>query len=321
MKAVVAHGYGPPEILRVEEVARPVPAEDEVLVKVLASTVTRSDCGFRGASPFFSRLFTGLRRPKQPIIGMELAGVVEEVGSAVTEFAVGDEVFGMRSGANAEYVCVREAGALAHKPSTLTFEEAAALADGASIARACLAKTELAPGKRIVVYGATGAIGTAGVQLAKATGAHVTAVANTKNVELVRLLGADVVLDWEREDFTQNGGTYDAIFDAVGKLSFRRCRTSLVPGGAFITTDLGFLWHVPPLILATKLVGSKRVFLPIPKYSREDMLHVKEHVEAGRYRPVVDRTYGLDDIVEATRYVETGQKTGNVVLSVSGGAR
>jgi NADPH:quinone reductase-like Zn-dependent oxidoreductase len=321
MKAVVAHGYGPPEILRVEEVARPVPADNEVLVKVLASTVTRSDCGFRGASPFFSRLFTGMRRPKQPIVGMELAGVVEEVGSAVTEFAVGDEVFGLRSGANAEYVCVREAGALAHKPSTLTFEEAAALADGASIARACLAKTELGPGKRILVYGATGAIGTAGVQLAKATGAHVTAVANTKNVELVRSLGADVVLDWERQDFTQNGETYDAIFDAVGKLSFRRCKASLVPGGAFITTDLGFLWHVPPLILATKLVGSKRVFLPIPKYSQEDMLHVKQLVETGRYRPVVDRTYDLDDIVEATRYVETGQKTGNVVLSLSGGAR
>jgi len=321
MKAVVADRYGPPEVLRIEEVERPVPTDNEVLVKVLASTVTRSDCGFRGASPFFSRAFTGLRRPKQPLVGMELAGVVEEVGSAVTEFAVGDEVFGLRSGANAEYICVREAGALAHKPSSLTFEEAAALADGASIARACLAKTELGPGKRVVVYGATGAIGTAGVQLAKATGAHVTAVANTKNVELVRELGADVVLNWEREDFTKNGETYDAIFDAVGKLSFRRAKGSLVPGGAFITTDLGFLWHVPPLTLATKMFGSRRVFLPIPKYSQEDMLHVKELVETGRYRTVIDRTYRLDDIVEATRYVETGQKTGNVVLSLEGGAR
>jgi NADPH:quinone reductase-like Zn-dependent oxidoreductase len=240
MKAVVAHRYGPPEVLRIEEVERPVPRDNEVLVKVLASTVTRSDCGFRGASPFFSRVFTGLRRPKQPIVGMEFAGVVERVGSAVTEFVVGDEVFGLRSGANAEDVCVREAGALAHKPSTLTFEQAAALADGASIARACLAKTELGPGKRIVVYGATGAIGTAGVQLAKAAGAHVTAVANTKNVELIRSLGADVVLDWEREDFTKNGETYDAIFDAVGKLSFRRCRRSLKPDGqrrAAWTTD------------------------------------------------------------------------------------
>ena len=318
MKAVVAHRYGPPEVLRIEDVERPVPADHEVLVKVHASTVTRSDCGFRGASPFFSRVFTGLRRPKQAIVGMEFAGIVEEVGSAVTEFAVGDEVFGLRSGANAEYVCVREAGALAHKPASLTFEEAAALADGASIARACLAKANLGPESRIVVYGATGAIGTAGVQLAKATGAHVIAVANTKNVELVRSLGADEVVDWEREEFTANGATYDVIFDAVGKLSFRRCRASLKPGGVFITTDLGFMWHVPLLLLWTRFVGARRAYLPIPKYSKEDVLHVKELVEAGRYRPVVDRTYALRDVVKATRYVETGQKTGNVVLSLNG---
>ena len=289
-----------------------------MLVRVLASTVTRSDCGFRGASPFFSRVFTGLRRPKQPIVGMELSGVVEEVGSAVTDFAVGDEVFGLRSGANAEYVCVREARALAHKPVSLSFEQAAALSDGASIARACLAKADLGPSTRIVVYGATGAIGTAGVQLAKAAGAHVTAASNTKNVELVRSLGADVVIDWEREDFTRNGEVYDTIFDAVGKLSFRRCRHSLKPEGRFITTDLGFMWHVPLLILATRFVGSKRVLLPIPKYTKEDVLHVKELVDAGAYRPVVDRTYPLEDVVEATRYVETGQKTGNVVLSLTG---
>jgi NADPH:quinone reductase-like Zn-dependent oxidoreductase len=321
MKAVVAHRYGPAEVLHIEEVPRPVPAENEVLVKVRASTVTRSDCGFRAASPFISRFFTGLRRPKQPVVGMEFAGVVEEVGPGVTQFAVGDEVFGLRSGANAEYVCVREAGALAHKPSSLTFEEAAALPDGASIARAALAKVELEPDTRIVVYGATGAIGTAGVQLAKATGAHVTAVANTKNVELVRSLGADVVLDWEREDFTARGETYDVIFDAVGKLSFRRCKRSLTPHGAFITTDLGFVWHVPLLVLWTRFFGKRRVFLPIPSYTKEDVLHVRELVEAGKYRPVLDRTYPLEDVVDATRYVEAGQKTGNVVLSLNGATR
>jgi NADPH:quinone reductase-like Zn-dependent oxidoreductase len=321
MKAVVAHRYGPAEVLHIEEVPRPVPAENEVLVKVRASTVTRSDCGFRAASPFISRFFTGLRRPKQPVVGMEFAGVVEEVGPGVTQFAVGDEVFGLRSGANAEYVCVREAGALAHKPSSLTFEEAAALPDGASIARAALAKVELGPDTRIVVYGATGAIGTAGVQLAKATGAHVTAVANTKNVELVRSLGADVVLDWEREDFTARGETYDVIFDAVGKLSFRRCKRSLTPHSAFITTDLGFVWHVPLLVLWTRFFGKRRVFLPIPSYTKEDVLHVRELVEAGKYRPVLDRTYPLEDVVDATRYVEAGQKTGNVVLSLNGATR
>ena len=294
MRAVVARSYGPPEVLRIEEVERPVPKENEVLVRVRATTVTRSDCGHRGASPFFSRVFTGLRRPTQPIVGMELAGVVEEVGSAVTGFVVGDEVFGLRSGANAEYVCVREAGALAHKPESLSFEEAAALADGASIARACLAKAELGPGKRIVVYGASGAIGTAAVQLAKATGADVTAVCDTRHVEVVRSLGADRVVDYTQTDFTQSGETYDAVFDAVGKHSFRRSRRSLKPGGVFIETDLGFLWHVPPLALATRWIGDKRVTLPIPTYSKEDVLHVKELVEAGKYRPVVDRTYPLE---------------------------
>jgi len=318
MKAVVAHSYGPPEILRIEEVARPVPKENEVLVRVHATTVTRSDCGFRAASPFFSRIFTGLRRPKQPIVGMELAGVVEGVGSDVTGFAVGDEVFGLRSGANAEYVCVREAGALAHKPEQLSFEEAAALPDGASIARACLAKVELGPGKRIVVYGASGAIGTSAVQLAKATGAQVTAVCDTKRVELVRSLGADEVVDYTQEDFTRNGQTYDVVFDAVGKHSFRRCRGSLNEGGVYLETDLGFMWHVPFLILATRWIGDKRVVLPIPKYTKEDVLHVKELVEIGKYRPVIDRTYPLEQVVEATRYVETGQKTGNVVLTLNG---
>ncbi len=321
MRAVVHDTYGPAEVLRIEDVERPVPKENEVLVKVHATTVTRSDCGFRAADPFFSRAFTGLRRPKQRIGGMELAGIVEAIGSDVTEFAVGDEVFGLRSGANAEYVCVREQGALARKPESLSFEEAASLPDGASIARACLGKADLGPGKRIVVYGASGAIGTAGVQLAKATGAHVTAVCNTKNVELVRALGADEVVDYLKEDFTRNGETYDVIFDAVGKHSFRRCRGSLKAGGTFLETDLGFMWHVPFLALATRLVGSKRVTLPIPKYTKEDVTHVKELVEAGEYRPVVDRTYPLEDVVEATKYVESGQKTGNVVLTLNGVVR
>ena len=319
MKAVVHDRYGPPEVLRVEEVERPVPKENEVLVKVHATTVTRSDCGYRGAHPFFSRIFTGLRRPKRRIVGMELAGVVEAVGSDVREFAVGDEVFGLRGGANAEYVCVREQGALAHKPGGMSFEEAAPLADGASIARACLRKVELGPGTTIVIYGASGAIGTAAVQLAKATGAHVTAVCNTKSLELVRSLGADEVVDYTREDFTKNGRSYDIVFDAVGKHSFRRSRRSLEPGGTFISTDLGFMWHVPFLALATRWVGDKHVTLPIPSYSKDDVLHVKELAESGRYRAVIDRRYPIEDVVEATRYVETGQKTGNVVLVVNGG--
>ena len=320
MRAVVADRYGTPDVLHLEEVERPAPAADEVLVNVHATTVTRSDCGFRSAKPFFSRAFSGLRRPRRRIVGTEFSGVVEAVGSNVIGFAAGDEVFGFQGGSNAEFVCVPEEGAIAHKPAGMTFEEAAATCDGASIARACLKKVDLRKGKRILVYGATGAIGTAAMQLAKATGAHVTAVGNTKNLDLVRSLGADEVIDYLTEDFTKNGETYDVIFDAVGKHSFRRCRGSLNEGGTFLETDLGFMWHVPFLILATRLIGDKKVILPIPVYSKEDVLSVKELIEAGKYRAVIDRTYPLKDVVEATRYVETGEKTGNVVLTVSSAA-
>ena len=318
MRAVVHDKYGPPEVLRVADVPRPTPEEHEVLVKVHASTVTRTDCGHRAAEPFFTRVFTGLLRPKRRIVGMELAGEVEAVGATVKEFAVGDRVFGVRSGANAEFVCVREQGALAHMPTGLTFEEAAPVSDGAIIALACLRKPGPLDGRRILVYGASGAIGTAAVQLAKHFGAHVTAVCNTKNVELVRSLGADEVVDYLQDDFTKNGKTYEVIVDAVGKHSFRRCRRSLEPSGVYIETDLGFMWHVPPLALLTRWIGDKRVTIPLPAYTKENVLFVKELVDAGKFRAVIDRRYRLEDVVEATKYVETGQKTGNVVLTVNG---
>jgi NADPH:quinone reductase-like Zn-dependent oxidoreductase len=317
MRAVVHDRYGGPEVLRLDEVERPVPADDEVLVRIHATTVTRSDCGWRAPHPFFSRVFTGLLRPRRPILGSELAGVVEAVGSAVSRFEVGDEVFGVKSGAHAEYVCARESAALAPKPAGMTFEEAAAVCDGAIIALTCLRKAGLRQGQSIVVYGASGSIGTAGVQLAKHFGAEVTAVCNTKNVELVRSLGADEVIDYTQEDFTRNGKTYDVVFDAVGKHSFRRSRHSLKPGGTFVETDLGFMWHVPPLTLLTRWIGDKRVTIPIPKYTKEEILFIKGLLEAGEYQAVIDRHYPLEDVVEATRYVETGQKTGNVVLTVS----
>jgi NADPH:quinone reductase-like Zn-dependent oxidoreductase len=317
MKAVVHDRYGPPEVLRIEDVPRPVPNEDEVLVKVHATSVTRTDCGFRAAHPFFARIFTGLLRPKRRIPGLELAGNVEAVGAAVTEFEVGDEVFGVRGGANAEYICVREQGALAEKPADMSFEEAAAVCDGGIIALACLRKADSLADRSIVIYGASGAIGTAAVQLAKHFGAHVTAVCNTKNLELVRSLGADEVIDYTKEDFTKNGQTYDIVFDSVGKHSFRRCRGSLEPGGIFIETDLGFMWHVPPLALLSRWIGDKKVTLPIPKYTKENVVFIKELIEAGEYRAVIDRRYPLEQVVEATKYVETQQKTGNVVLTVT----
>jgi NADPH:quinone reductase-like Zn-dependent oxidoreductase len=319
VRAVVYDRYGPPEVQRLEDVARPVPKEDEVLVKIHATTVNRTDCGWRSAKPFFVRSFIGLRGPKQKILGMELAGEVEAVGADVTEFQVGDQVFGVKSfGAHAEFVCIREGGPLAHKPAGMTFEEAAAVCDGASIALSCLRGAHLGKGRKILIYGASGSIGTAGVQLAKYFDADVTAVCNTKNVELVRSLGADEVVDYLQEDFTKNGQTYDVIFDSVGKHSFRRCRGSLKPGGTYLETDLGFMWHVPLLALLTRWIGNKKVTLGIAKYTKQDVLLVKELIEAGKYRPVVDRSYPLEDVVEATRYVETQQKTGNVVLTVNG---
>ena len=318
MKAVVHDRYGPPEVLRVAEVERPAPADDEVLVRVRASTVTRGDAmGVRGAEYRFTRLFTGIRRPRRTGLGTEFAGRVEEAGAAVTEFRVGDEVFGVRGGANAEYLTVRERGVIARKPAGLTFEEAAAVPDGALLALTCLRPAEPLRGKRVLVYGAAGSVGTAAVQLlVHHFGAEVTAVCDAKDVEVVRSLGAREVLDRFREDFTQNGETYDLVFDAVGKHSFRRCRRSLAPGGTYISMDLGFMYHVPFLALATRFVGSRRAKLGIGRYRREDLVLIKELVEAGKYRPVIDRRYALDEVVEATRYVETGQKTGNVVLRV-----
>jgi NADPH:quinone reductase-like Zn-dependent oxidoreductase len=317
MRAVVHDRYGPPEVLRIDDVERPVPEDDEVLVRVHATTVTRSDTGFRSAEYWFARVFTGLLRPKRKISGSELAGVVEAVGSAVTEFEVGDEVFGVKGGANAEYVCVREQGVLAHKPARMTFEEAAAVCDGALLARTCLKSADLRQGRSILVYGASGSMGVAAVQLARSYGADVSAVCNTKNLELVRSLGADEVFDYLQEDFTKSGKTYDVIFDAVGKHSFRRCRRSLAPGGMYITADLGFMWHVPVLALLTRWIGDKRAKVGIGTYKKEDVLLLKELIDAGKYTAVIDRTYPLEDVVEATRYVETHQKTGNVVLTVN----
>ena len=319
MRAVVHDRYGPPEVLRIAEVERPVPTEDEVLVRVHASTVTRGDAmGVRHAEYRFARVFTGIRRPRKTTFGSELAGVVEEVGAAVTELQVGDEVFGIAAGTCAEYVTVRASGPVAPKPAGLTYDEAAAIPDGSLLALSCLRPAYPLRGKSVVVYGAAGSIGTAAVQLlAHHFEAEVTAVCDTKDVELVRSLGARDIFDRLREDFTEKGETYDVIFDAVGKHSFRRCRRSLKPGGIYITVDLGFMYHVPLLALVTRFVGSRRAALGIGRYRQEDLLLVKELVETGKYRPVIDRSYALDEVVEATRYVETGQKTGNVGLRLS----
>jgi NADPH:quinone reductase-like Zn-dependent oxidoreductase len=325
MRAAVYDRYGPPDVLRIEQVERPIPKEGEVLVKIHATTVNRLDVHTREANVksgivtcLLRRLVSGLRRPRQRILGSEFAGEVVAVGATVTDFAVGDHVFGLtglRFGTHAEFVSVRASGLIALMPAGRSFEEAAAVCDGALNALWCLRVGDLQKGQTILVYGASGSIGTAGVQLAKAFGADVTAVCNTKNLELVRSLGADRVIDYTKEDFTRNGQAYDVIFDAVGKHSFKRSKGSLNHGGRYLATD-GFrnlflgLW--------TSRFGDKKVVFKLPpRYTKQDVLYLKELMEAGRYRAVIDRRYPLDQVVEAAKYVETEQKTGNVILTVS----
>jgi NADPH:quinone reductase-like Zn-dependent oxidoreductase len=320
MRAVVHTSYGPPEVLRLEDVAQPVPKDDEVLIRVHASTVNRTDCGFRQGKPFIVRFFSGLRRPRKRTLGSELAGEIAAVGVAVTQFAVGDHVFGVNAdhfGAHAEFVCVAEDAPLASKPAAMSFAEAAAISDGGILALTCLRWAKLGAGQRILVYGASGSIGTAAVQLAKHLGADVTAVCATRSVDIVRSLGADAVIDYTVDDFATTGETYDVVFDAVGKTSFRRCRHLVRRGGVYVETDLGFLWQNPILMVLTSVVRRKRVLMPIPRYRQRDVVYLKELVEAGSYRAVVDRTYPLEQVVAATTYVETEQKVGNVVLTVS----
>jgi NADPH:quinone reductase-like Zn-dependent oxidoreductase len=327
MRAVVYDRYGAPDVQRLADVERPIPKEDEVLIKIHATTVNRLDCATREANrrgglvvTFISRIVSGPRQPRQRILGSELAGEVEAIGTAVSEFSVGDHVFGtsgLRFGAHAEFICMRESALIAHKPTGMSFEEAAAVCDGALNALWCLRLAGLQKGQRILIYGASGSIGTAGVQLARHFEADVTAVCSTKNLELVRSLGADRVIDYTQEDFTRNGQTYDVIFDAVGKHSFGRCRGSLNSGGSYLATD-GFQNLM--LALWTSRIGDKKVMFKIPpRYTKKDVLFLKEIIEAGRYRAVIDRCYPLEDVVEATRYVETEQKTGNVVLTINGG--
>src|SRR6266516_490284 len=280
MRAVVYDRYGPPDVLRLADVRRPVPKDDEVLVKIHATTVNRTDTGVRSGEPFISRFFTGLLRPKRKTLGSELAGEVEAIGAAVSEFEVGDHVFGVNAGnfgAHAEFICVRESAPLARMPAGMTFEEAAAVCDGAIMALNCLRPADLRKGRRVLVYGASGSMGTAGVQLATYFDARVTAVCNTKNVELARSLGADEVIDYLQEDFTKNGKTYDVIFDAVGKHSFRRCRGSLKSGGIYIFTDglHNIIW-----LLWTWRIGDKRAMSGISRYSKKDVLFLKELIEA-----------------------------------------
>jgi NADPH:quinone reductase-like Zn-dependent oxidoreductase len=319
MKAAVHTRYGPPDVVRISEVDKPTAKDNEVLVKVHATTVNRTDSGLRAAKPFINRFFTGLRRPRATVLGNEFAGEVEAVGRGVRSFEVGDRVFGFngsRFGAHAEFLAMPEDGSVATMPANVTFEQAAASTEGSHYALSLIRKAKVRSGQDVLVNGATGAIGSAAVQLLKALGAEVTAVCDSKHVDLVRGLGADRVIDYTAEDFTKDEQTYDVVLDAVGKSSFGRCKRLLKPGGTYLSSDLGPLSQNPILALITPLLRGKKVLFPIPRDNQEMVRYFKELLESGEFRPLIDRRYPLDQIVEAYTYVETGQKIGNVVISV-----
>jgi len=323
MKAAMHTRYGPPDVVRVLEVDKPAVKANEVLVKVHATTVNRTDCGFRAAKPFIVRFFTGLLRPGVTVLGNEFAGVVEAVGGGVTSFEPGDRVFGYcegRFGAHAEYLVVPQAGSLATMPAGLTYEQAAPSTEGSHYALSLIRAAKIQRGQDVLVHGATGAIGSAAVQLLKRLGANVTAVCGPGNLELVRGLGADRVIDYTVEEFTKDEQRYDAVLDAVGKSSFGRCRRLLKPGGTYTSSDLGPLSQNPLLALLAPLLGplfgGRRVRFPLPRHDPEMVRYFKRLIESGQFKPLIDRRYPLEEIVEAYRYVETGQKIGSVVIGV-----
>lgn len=320
MKAVVYTKYGPPEVLQIREVPKPTPKNDEVLIKIYAATVNRTDTGFRSAKYFVSRLVTGLVGPRKTIAGSEFAGKVVEVGADVTDFKLGDKVFGfedVRSGAHAEYMVEPATGSIAKMPEGLSYQEMAPASEGATYALNAIRAAGVTKGQKVLVYGASGAIGSAAVQILKHSGLNIIAVCGTKNMELIKSLGADKVISYEKEDFTKLQDRFDFIFDAVGKSSYGACKKLLASRGKYYSTELGKGGQNPLLAIWFAITGSRRVIFPIPKIDKETTEYIKQLVESGAYKPVIDRTYPLDEIIEATKYVETGQKTGNVVIKVA----
>jgi NADPH:quinone reductase-like Zn-dependent oxidoreductase len=322
MKAVVYHKYGSPDVLQLKEVGKPVPKDNEILVKVYATTVNRTDTATIRAIPFFARLYTGLIRPKKQIPGTEFAGRIEEIGKNIASLNVGDRVFGFDdkgSGSHAQYMTISEDNAITI-PKHVTYEQAAASTEGAHYAYCFIKKVNIKAGQKALVNGATGAIGSAAVQLLKYFNVYVTAVCNTTNMALVKILGADRVIDYTKEDFTKDEEKYNFVFDAVGKSSFAKCKPLLQSGGIYSSSDLGFMAQnlFLPLItpIIKPMIGYKKTIFPVPTDIRGSLVLIKKLILEGKYKSVIDRTYPLEQIVEAYRYVQKGQKTGNVVIIV-----
>ncbi|MBK6952802.1 MAG: NAD(P)-dependent alcohol dehydrogenase [Crocinitomicaceae bacterium] len=320
MKASIAKNYGPPEVLTLEEVEKPSPKANEVRVKIHATTVNRTDCGFRRPDYFIVRLINGFFKPRRKIFGTEFAGEVDAIGEKVSQFKIGDPVFGLnlnKFGTHAEYVCITENKAIALKPNNISYTEAAAVCDGLMMAITYLQKINFTTETKILINGASGSIGSAAVQLANYYGAHVTAVCNTRSADIVKSIGADKIINYELEDFTKKGKTYDVILDTVGKSSYFKCKKILKPGGIYFSSELGFLGQNIFLPLTTPLFSSRKVKFPIPACTQKDLEFFKALLESGNYNAVIDRNYSFDEIVEATRYVEMGEKIGNVVIRIT----
>ena len=322
MKALVCTRYGSPDYLKVQDMPKPEAADNEILVRVRATTITKADTMMRRAVPFFSRFMLGLFRPKNPITGTGFAGVVEQVGTQVTNFQVGDAVFGetgITFSANAEYLTVAADGVVLRKPAALTFEEAATMTDGPLTSYNFLKNLgQLEPGHRVLINGASGSLGTAAIQIAKYEGAHVTGVCSTRNVEMVKKLGVDEVIDYTQTDFAKNGQRYDLIYDTVGKLSFQKCKSSLTPRGRYLTPVLQ--WNaLVAMISSARSSGKKAIFsatgLQNPLQLHQFLGELVVLADQGRLRPVMDRTYALSEGPAGHRYVDTGRKRGNVVIA------
>jgi NADPH:quinone reductase-like Zn-dependent oxidoreductase len=320
VKAITYTSYGPPEVLSLTDAPKPEINDDEVLVRVRATTVNRTDCGVLRAKPFFIRLVYGLRRPRHTILGNEFAGRVEAIGKDVSAFGVNDDVIGYNDaafGGHAEYISMPESAMIVPMPADLSYEQSAPISEGGHYALKMILSAKVASGQRVLVYGATGAIGSAAVQLLKHEGAVVTAVCRTNKVDLVRSLGADTVIDYMAGDFTRSGLEYDLVIDAVGKSSFGACKRLLKPGGIYCSADLGFLAQNPILALWTARFGNRKVIFPIPGSDKADLAFLTELVKCGEFKPVIDRHYPLEQVAEAFTYVEKGHKTGSVVITVA----
>jgi NADPH:quinone reductase-like Zn-dependent oxidoreductase len=335
MKAIILTKYGPPDVLQLKEVAKPTPKDNEILVRVYATPVNFGDTfarNFKEISPrqfnmpflfwLFAKMSMGANQPKISILGSEFSGEIEAIGKDVKRFKPGDQVFGylgMSMGAYAEYLCMPEDGMVAPKPANLTYEEAAAVPYGALTALNLLRKANIRPGQKVLVNGASGGIGSAAVQLAKTYGAEVTGVCGTPRLGYVKALGADKVIDYTQEDFTQNGETYDLIFDILGKSSFSRCKSSLKPKGIHLLAS--FKMKQLFQMLWTSMAGGQKVICALSTEKTEDLIFIKELVEAGKLRAIVDRCYPFEQAAEAHRYVEQGHKQGNVVITVGHNGR